>query len=225
MSSSEGKATDAAILATTPGQVQVTPQHYVFERYDDLRRWCSYWYQIRSALRLSPRRVLEIGSGTGVFKSYLKNLGIHIDGMDIDATRKPEIIGSVRELDTALAGQPRYDMICAFQVLEHLPFDDFEPCLDQLAKHADHVLISLPCHGFELRLALAIAGLKLRTGIYGKYPFRFKRESFPEHYWELGTGYSVRKITRLMEQRFEVIERRHVPDNPYHYMWSLRSRA
>src|SRR5688500_9215486 len=56
-----------------PREVQVAPEHYDFEVYDDLERWTSYWYQIRTALRLRPKRVLEIGSGTGVFRSYLRN--------------------------------------------------------------------------------------------------------------------------------------------------------
>jgi hypothetical protein len=144
--------------------------------------------------------------------------------MDIDASRNPEIVGSVTDLQGALAGRERYDCIAAFQVLEHLPFEELEGCLDQLAASADQVLLSLPCHGFELRLAFAIAGLKLRTGFYGKYPWRFKRAEQPEHYWELGAHWSVRRVTKLMARRFEILDRHHVPDNPYHYMWSLRSK-
>ena len=31
-------------------QVQVAPEHYDFERYDDPERWMSYWHQLRAVL-------------------------------------------------------------------------------------------------------------------------------------------------------------------------------
>ena len=69
--------------------VQVPPEHYEFDRYDDLERWSSYWYQIRAAMRTRPTRVLEIGSGTRVFRSYLENRGVEVRSVDIDDSRKP----------------------------------------------------------------------------------------------------------------------------------------
>ena len=58
--------------------VQVLPEHYAFERYDHLRRWDSYWHQIRAAMRTGARSVLEIGGGTGVFRGYLERAGITV---------------------------------------------------------------------------------------------------------------------------------------------------
>jgi hypothetical protein len=42
--------------------------------------------------------------------------------------------------------------------------------------------------------------------------------------WELGVGWSKGRITRIMKQRFEVLERRFVSENPYHYMWVLKRK-
>ena len=35
-------------------EVQVTPEHYDFERYDDAERWMSYWHQLRAVLSVRP---------------------------------------------------------------------------------------------------------------------------------------------------------------------------
>jgi hypothetical protein len=45
-----------------------------------------------------------------------------------------------------------------------------------------------------------------------------------EHYWELGWFHPVGRVTRTMEKYFEVVERRFVKENPYHYLWVLRSK-
>lgn len=205
-------------------KVQVRPEHYRFERYDDLERWGSYWYQIRAALRTDPRRVLEIGSGTRVFRSYLENRGVEVRSVDIDASREPDFLADVTDLDHTLPAGVRFDCVAAFQVLEHLPHDRFEDCLAGLARRAaPWCLLSLPHHGVALRLALNVAGVRVSRGI--SLPFPWRKHFDGEHHWELGWGHSVRAVTRTIDKYFEVVERGFVPENPYHYLWVLRSRA
>ena len=201
--------------------VQATPDHYRFETYDDLERWSSYWYQIRTALRLAPKTVLEIGSGTGVFRAYLQHAGVDVKSADIDATRAPDFLADVANLDATLPAGLTFDVVCAFQVLEHLPFAEFERCLDGLSRRGRHVLISLPVHGFQLRLAIGVGSWRPSFGVY--VPYFHQKHYHRQHHWELGWGYSVRQITRLLSARFEVRERFFVKENPYHYMWVLRS--
>jgi len=68
-------------------QVQVAPEHYDFERYDDPERWMSYWHQLRAVLSVRPKSVLEIGPGSGVFRNYLRAKGVDVKTLDIDASR------------------------------------------------------------------------------------------------------------------------------------------
>ena len=42
-------------MAEPARQVQVTPDHYDFEKYDDRERWMSYWHQIRAVLSVRPK--------------------------------------------------------------------------------------------------------------------------------------------------------------------------
>jgi 2-polyprenyl-3-methyl-5-hydroxy-6-metoxy-1,4-benzoquinol methylase len=132
-----------ALVAPRP--VQVAPESYDFEIYDNLERWASYWYQIRAALRLKPRRVLEIGSGTGVFRMYLRSRDIEVLTADIDQTRGVDYLADVSRLDETLPAGETFDIVAAFQVLEHLPYGDFERCLEGIARRArPYALISLP---------------------------------------------------------------------------------
>jgi SAM-dependent methyltransferase len=164
-----------ALTPAAPREVQVAPEHYDFERYDDLERWCSYWYQIRAAMRLRPKRVLEIGSGTGVFKSYLNNAGVQCQSLDIDASRKPDYIADLTDLDRTLPTEARFDIVAAFQVLEHLPFEHFEDCLAGIARRAPYALISLPYRGQRVRWSFWWGDYHFTLGHKFMMPWTMKR--------------------------------------------------
>ena len=95
-------------------QVQVAPEHYDFERYDDRERWMSYWHQIRVVLAVRPKTVLEIGPGSGVFRSYLRSVGIDVKTLDIDASRGVDFVADITRLDEALPAGLVFDAVCAF---------------------------------------------------------------------------------------------------------------
>ena len=203
--------------------IQVSPEHYRFEAYDDKERWGSYWHQIRAALLLKPNTVLEIGLGTGVFRAYLLQAGVDVKTADIDSSRQPDFLADICQLDEALPPGVTFDIVAAFQVLEHLPFDQLDGCLAGIAKRASpYALISLPVHGVQVRGSFAIGDWKLSFGTKVRKPWRFRPNR--EHYWEIGWGYSIRKISRIMERYFEVEDARYVSENPYHYLWVLRAK-
>jgi 2-polyprenyl-3-methyl-5-hydroxy-6-metoxy-1,4-benzoquinol methylase len=210
------------ILSERP--IQVAPEHYDFERYDDRERWMSYWHQIRAVLAVRPRTVLEIGPGSGVFRSYLRSVGIDVKTVDIDPTRDVDYVADVTKLDEALPEGLVFDAVCAFQILEHLPFAELERCLANLARRANpHVFISLPYRGLRLRLGLWWGDYHLTLGHKFLLPWRHK--PCPEHHWELGFPITARKITKVLRKHLDVVGRGFVPENPYHYMWRLRRRA
>ena len=205
-------------------QVQVTPDHYDFERYDDRERWMSYWHQIRVVLAVRPKTVLEIGPGSGVFRNYLRSAGVDVKTLDIDKTRDVDYVADITKLDETLPKGLTFDAVCAFQVLEHLPLADFETCLANIARRANpHVFVSLPYRGLHVRVAMWWGDHFFTVGHKLMLPWRHK--PIPEHHWELGYPQTAKKTTKLIERQLDVVSRGFIRENPYHYMWQLRRRA
>jgi 2-polyprenyl-3-methyl-5-hydroxy-6-metoxy-1,4-benzoquinol methylase len=205
-------------------QVQVTPDHYDFERYDDRERWMSYWHQIRVVLAVRPKTVLEIGPGSGVFRNYLRSAGVDVKTLDIDKTRDVDYVADITKLDETLPKGLTFDAVCAFQVLEHLPLADFETCLANIARRANpHVFVSLPYRGLHVRLAMWWGDHFFTLGHKLMLPWRHK--PIPEHHWELGYPQTAKKTTKIIERQLDVVSRGFLRENPYHYMWQLRRRA
>jgi 2-polyprenyl-3-methyl-5-hydroxy-6-metoxy-1,4-benzoquinol methylase len=203
--------------------VQVAPEHYDFERYDDAERWMSYWHQLRAVLAVRPRTVLEIGPGSGVFSGYLRHAGVEVKTLDIDASRGADYIADITKLDTALPAGLQFDAVCAFQVLEHLPFDEFELALGNLARRArPHVFVSLPYRGLRVRFAFWWGDHHFTLGHKLMLPWR--HEPIPEHHWELGYPITARKVTKIIARQLDVVSRGFIRENPYHYLWQLRRR-
>ncbi len=204
-------------------EVQVAPEHYDFERYEDAERWMSYWHQIRAVLAVRPRTVLEVGPGSGVFRRYLEHTGVTVKTLDIDASRGVDYVADITRLDETLPAGLTFDAVCAFQVLEHLPLDQFETCLDNLARRSNqHVFLSLPYRGLRIRWSFWWGDYLLSLGHKFMLPWRHK--PIPEHYWELGYPLTARKITRKIERHLDVVSRGFIRENPYHYLWQLRRR-
>jgi 2-polyprenyl-3-methyl-5-hydroxy-6-metoxy-1,4-benzoquinol methylase len=207
-----------------PRGVQVEPAHYDFARYDDAERWMSYWHQLRAVLAVGPRTVLEIGTGSGVFRRTLEHAGVAVTTVDLDASRRPDHVGDVARLDDVLPAGRTFDAVCAFQVLEHLPLAAFDACLGQLARRAaPHVFLSLPYRGLRVRLSLWWGDHHLSLG--HKFLLPWRHRPIPEHHWELGYPHTARKISRRIAQQLDIVARGFIRDNPYHYLWQLRRRS
>lgn len=142
---------------------------------------------------------------------------------------KPDIVADIRSLPFE---NNSFDVVAAFEVLEHLPFEDFEKTLKELKRAArKNVIISLPhaCFSFEglLKLRLDFGKRKIRKGFY--LPFKIPRfwkeikiEENKEHYWEIGAkNYSKRKIRNIIKKHFKIIEEFSAELNPYHYFFIL----
>jgi hypothetical protein len=203
---------------------QVPSDHYSATGYDEWHRWVSYWYQIRAAMRAAPSSVLEIGVGTRVVSHYLtERLAYDVTTFDFDASLSPHVVGDVRELEQHFAPDT-FDCVCAFQVLEHLPYEDFLPTLTQLNRVARRsVLISLPHWGAILQFRIRVLRLRwcLVWGRKFTPPHTWTFDG--EHYWEIGTrGYALKKVIRDIRQVLDIERHYFCPDYPYHYFFECR---
>ena len=200
---------------------QVDKNAYRFERYTGLDRWSSYYYQLREILALSPASVLEIGVGDGVVRQYLKTqTSVAYTSLDVADDLGADVLGDARSLPFADAS---FDMVCAFEVLEHLPFEDFEQALGELVRVArTHVLVSLPHFGPPIKFLLKLPFLpEIRFAF--KVPFPKRHIFNGQHYWELGKrGYPLSRIRAAFE-RHGILLTELVPfENSYHHFFVIK---
>lgn len=183
----------------------------------------SYFHQIRLALACSPRSILEIGVGDKVFGSYIKeNTSITYVGADYDSTVSPDIVADVLALPFK---DNEFDLVCLFEVLEHLPFEKFDQALKEIARVSNkHVLISLPHFGPSLKLSFKIPFIP-EVRIAFKIPLPIKHEFNGQHYWEIGKkGYSIGRIRAVLKKHF-ILKSDFVPfENQYHHFFVLESK-
>lgn len=173
---------------------QVEPDHYNFENYMSLPRWNSIWYQLSEINRLKAKTVIEVGPGLGYFKVAASLMNIDIQTVDLDPALKPDHVADANDLPF---DEDSFDVGCAFQVLEHMPFSIALGALSELARVARHyVVISLPDSQRTWRYLLHLPKFGERK-ISVKWPHLIKsnHEFDGEHYWELNKqNYGMKQV-------------------------------
>lgn len=207
-------------------QKQVDKTHYAFNKYVSKGRWNSFYHQIDEIIRTEPNSILEIGVGAGISKCVLKDvLHYNYESMDIDEELCPDHIGSILEMPFP---DKQYDTIGCFQVLEHLPFENFEKSLSELFRVANKaVIISLPNAESVWQIQIP----KIYRKKLVKRPFTKLRQHFfdGEHYWEINKkGYELDKIISVMQRiaklfNFVIEKEYQVFENSYHHFFVLIS--
>lgn len=207
--------------------VQVGNKHYSKGTYNTLERFISYFYQIQSIEKLKVDSVLEIGVGGKIVANSLKEYGIAVTTCDFDSNVMPDIVADVRKLPIE---DKAFDISMACQVLEHIPFEDFELGLKELKRVArKYVVISLPYRSsyFELVIKFPFIRKIFRKHFFDLsfgIPLKFKGfESSGQHYWEIGRNpYSLSKIRSILLNHFEIIEEFSPILNKYHRFFILK---
>ena len=199
---------------------QVSKEHYSFEKYAGTERFASYWYQLKEILEKTPTSVLEIGVGDRVVCEYLRRLGhVAYTCVDYAPDTEPDIVGDVRALPFADAS---FSVVCAFEVLEHLPFEDFERSVAELMRVAkERVVISVPHFGPPLRFLLKVPLFpEIRFAL--KIPIPRTHAFNGQHHWEIGTrGYPVARVRKALSRHGRLV-RDYVPfENQYHHFFVL----
>lgn len=195
---------------------QVDKSHYGFAHYMSKGRWSSVWHQIDEVQKLNPSNVLEIGPGGGVFKTVASIFGIEVETLDFDIALNPNYVGLATELPFS---DMSFDVVCAFQVLEHMPYDDSLSAFSEMVRVCrSNVVISLPDARSVWRYLIYIPKI-------GAYNFLVPRPQLRapihrperEHYWEVSKmNYQVSRIVRDFSRHIRLVKTYRVPEFPYH---------
>lgn len=202
---------------------QVDKKHYDFDKYSHKDRWVSYYHQLSEVLGLGQKSVLEIGVGDRVFGSYIKNnTRVSYVSVDVAEDLNPDIIGSVTALPL-LADS--FDIVCAFEVLEHLPYEHFSKALSEIHRVTrKYALISVPHFGPRFQIYFKIPFLP-EFRFSWKLPYPIKHKFNGEHYWEIGKrDFSLSRVKKDL-QKFFHLKKNFVPfESQYHHFFILEKK-
>jgi len=200
---------------------QVEKEHYKFDRYMSMYRWSSLWYQLKEVLKDDVQSLLEVGPGSGLMGLISSFYKVSYCSVDIAADLEPTYVGNLVDL-TDVVGQ--FDCVVAFQVFEHMPYDESLKLLRTMANHARlKIIISVPNLVTEYSITIILPRRKkiripLRKINFFRKEFRFNGE----HYWELGckeVPYSrfVKDVSSI--KGIDLIRDFRVDENPYHHFF------
>ena len=197
-------------------------QNYDFKKYNGIERWCSYYYQIKEILELNSHTILEVGVGSNILKDILIGREMNYSSCDIDKNIKPDYLQDISKLNI----NRKFDIICAFQVLEHLPFNLFEKSLIKMKEHSNkYVLISLPRYGMKFRFSFKIPNIKSKSLSF-KIPTRKEFKFNGEHHWEIDSlGMEQKEIERIIGKHFNILKSYIIPENAYHKLYVLEVKT
>jgi SAM-dependent methyltransferase len=198
---------------------QVDGSHYKFYEYIDKRRWASMWHQIAEISALDPESILEIGPGPGIFKAMANGLGFNVKTLDLAEDLNPDYVASAANIPL---DNNEFDICCAFQVLEHLPFDVSKVAFSEMARVARrYVIISLPDAKKLWPFSFYIPKVGQKY-FHVRKPFDFVKDHVfdGQHYWEVNKkGYEITKVISEFidaSSNIELVKTYRVNENPYH---------
>jgi ubiquinone/menaquinone biosynthesis C-methylase UbiE len=202
--------------------VQVPASHYDFLNYETPERFASYWRQISCIIGLRPKNVLEIGIGSGLTRFALKRLGIDITTADLEKKLDVDFEADVRTLPFR---DNTFDVVAAFQILEHLPFTEFSTALEELSRvSARYICISLPDSGRYVRVSIRLTWRIAMDWVIDLTRFTRKRHVFDgQHYWEINRkGFGIRTVReKISKAGLKIISEDRFKKNLYHRFFIL----
>ncbi len=185
--------------------------------------------------------VLEVGSLRGVLSGILKHFKMSVDTLDIEDNPfidGPTYLGNFEQLEI----NKKYDLVCAFQVLEHNSFEKFQFLLNKLnLLSKKYVYISLPYEGVYVGCEIMTTVPYLRgiiKRIFNRLRFSFQRPIFLRkvfkqsknpsnfHQFEIGGNVSIKDIEKIAKKiGLKTIISEHNKYFPRHYFFLFKKES
>lgn len=197
-------------------QKQVQKNHYDFATYITKQRWTSLWHQLNEVSLLKPESILEIGPGPGTFKLNALNVGLNVETVDLDPELEPDHVASATNLPFE---DQSYDLVCAFQMLEHLPYDISLQAFNEMIRVTKkNIVISLPDAKTVWEYQIYLPKLGSYSFFIPKPRLKPQEHIFDgEHYWEINkNNYPLNRIIADFSENIRLIKTFRVNQNPYH---------
>lgn len=190
---------------------------YFSDHYFSVLMMSTFAHQINDIYNLNPKSIIEIGIGNGFTSSFLKSAKYKITTCDINENLNPDHVLPVQQLETVFSSG-QFDLAVCCEVLEHIPFEEFEPAIAAISAVSDRLYLTLPNYkkffGFSGFFDVPRLRRLFNLGIYLPIP----RKITPEHFWELDSdNYSKSaNIIAIIKKYFPKVETRNYKLNRYH---------
>lgn len=195
------------------------------DEYLTKNRLISYYNQVRiiKSLGKQVKDILEVGILNSLLADLLRRNGYKVTTADFDSQLQPDIVLDLRS--DFLLPENKFDAVVLFQVLEHIPYENFEKALEKLASATKQFLvISLPYQAEYFSLEFHFSFAQWPKSLLLQIPkFWTSTPITKDHYWEIGMkGYPKKLIISSFEKTGLIVKRQYQdPLYPYHYFFVL----
>lgn len=207
--------------------VQVREGYYVSKKYATLERFITYYYQLDAIRNTGNGSILFVGVGDGVLPYFLRKAGRSVTTLDFDASLEPDIVADLRSLPFE---DNSFDVVCVFEVLEHMPFEDSEKAIAEIARVSrSRAIVSVPHRrtGFEMVIKFPYIRSILKQDYLQlalRMPVRFPGFAVStQHYWEID-WYTTKleKFRKALQVHFSIEKETTPLLDPYRRFFELR---
>jgi SAM-dependent methyltransferase len=199
-------------------------EEYYSDAYFSYGQLWSFVEQIYYLREFKPQRVLEIGVGNGFVSSFLRSMQINVKTFDINPNLMPDVVASVHEI-TDYIKPGEFDLISCCEVLEHIPFGDFEKIIRMFSECSDNLFLTLPVSGRIIGFGGIVKFLKFQRWIGAWITLPFRKSRLPDmHFWEVNsqTETSKKEILKLLGKYYGEVETGLFKANAYHRYFKCR---
>ena len=202
---------------------------YFSDQYFSKAQLFSFAHQIHEIAKFKPSTMIEIGIGNGFVSSFFRRSGVDVTTVDINPALEPDICAPLDELDGHI-GDRQFDLVVCCEVLEHMPYADFEKNIKILRGLSENAFITVPCYRPWFGIAGHLSIPKLRRPLRLGFRFPrfgpFRKQDMQMHFWEVGCGAQtgIKRIIDSLETEFSTVTSGFFEMNPYHQYFSCRGK-
>jgi hypothetical protein len=199
-------------------EISLLKEVYLSDRYFSYSQLWSFVEQIYYIKKINSTNIVEIGKGNGFVSDILKSAGDNVTTIDINPKLNPDIVANIQDVDKFIH-PGEYDLISCCEVLEHLPFYEFEKSIRMFSNNCNKLFLTLPMYNKYFGFGGYIKFINNSTwrGIWIKLPFSGKKLP-DEHYWEINYSKETKKknIIQILKKYYKIIDTGLFKANPYH---------
>ena len=212
-------------IPPNPTGPTLPPRYFFSQQYLAPHRLGAYGEYYKALAPLAPQRILEIGPGNGLFTHLLHHAGLAVTTLDPDPGLHPSVVAALPRLPFA---DNAFDLLCAFQVLEHLPFEQLAPSLADIRRVTSrYALLSLPdiLPFFRCDLHLPLLG-DLHLHLDLPYRLNTRPRIGHEHFWEINMRpFPLRRVrSTILDAGFTMHHSARLRLLPYQRLFVLEKR-